>query len=129
MGQELAKLNCRGYNDGLGGGTFIGLPPIRTYGKPALRDKIVPEVLSGKKLCALAITEAFAGSDVTGLRCYCKKVEGGWRVTGTKVLRHAFETWSFPSKAYHPRNGSQMGHLLTISSSAVAPIKESLMSW
>ena len=24
MGQEIARMNCRGYNDGLGGGTFIG---------------------------------------------------------------------------------------------------------
>ncbi|KAJ3514588.1 hypothetical protein NLJ89_g2288 [Agrocybe chaxingu] len=84
MGQETAKINARGYNDGLGGGTYIGLPPIMNFGKPALRNKIVPEVFGGKKLCALAITEAFAGSDVAGLKCHAKKVDGGWRVTGTK---------------------------------------------
>lgn len=60
-----------------------GLPPILNFGQPALRDKIVPEVLAGKKFCALAISEAFAGSDVAGLRCLCKKVDGGYIVTGT----------------------------------------------
>lgn len=54
------------------------------FGKPALREKIAKEVFAGKKLCALAITEAFAGSDVAGLRCIAKRVENGWIVTGTK---------------------------------------------
>ncbi|KAF9532531.1 acyl-CoA dehydrogenase [Crepidotus variabilis] len=84
MGQETAHMAARGYQDGMGGGTYIGLPPIINFGKPALRDKIVPEVFSGKKFCALAISEAFAGSDVAGLKCLSKKVDGGYRVTGTK---------------------------------------------
>lgn len=49
---------------GAGGGTYIGLPPILNFGQPAVRDKIVGEVFAGKKLVCLAITEAFAGSDV-----------------------------------------------------------------
>ncbi|PPQ69172.1 hypothetical protein CVT26_003546 [Gymnopilus dilepis] len=78
MGQEIARAHSRGYQDGSGGGTYIGLPPILNFGKPALREKIAEEVFSGKKLCALAITEAFAGSDVAGLKCHAKKVDGGW---------------------------------------------------
>ena len=74
-----------------------GLPPIINFGKPALRDKIVEEVFAGKKLCALAITEAFAGSDVAGLKCHAKKVEGGYRVTGTYVISQAVRCiWSWP---------------------------------
>ncbi|KAF9048416.1 acyl-CoA dehydrogenase [Panaeolus papilionaceus] len=84
MGEEIARIHARGYNDGMGGGTYIGLPPIMNFGKPHIRDRIVAEVFAGKKLCALAITEAFAGSDVAGLKCLAKKVEGGYRVTGTK---------------------------------------------
>lgn len=53
------------------------------FGKPALRDKIVQEVLGGKKLVCLCISEAFAGSDVAGLKCHAKRVENGWIVTGT----------------------------------------------
>lgn len=101
MAQEVARLNTRGYYDGLGGGTYIGeslldimflsaclqpfegLPPILNFGKPALRDKIIPEVLDGKKLVCLCISEAFAGSDVAGLKCYAKRVADGWVVTGT----------------------------------------------
>jgi alkylation response protein AidB-like acyl-CoA dehydrogenase len=55
------------------------------FGNPELAKRITQEVFSGKKLCALAITEAFAGSDVAGLRCHAKKVDGGYIVTGTYV--------------------------------------------
>ncbi|KAF8896257.1 acyl-CoA dehydrogenase [Infundibulicybe gibba] len=83
MAQEVARINSRGYYDGMGGGTFIGLPPIFNYGKPALREKITAEVFAGKKLVCLAISEAFAGSDVAGLKCHAKRVENGWVVNGT----------------------------------------------
>ncbi|KAF9468150.1 acyl-CoA dehydrogenase [Collybia nuda] len=78
ISQEMARIHARGYSDGLGGGTCIGLPPILNFGKPALRDKIVPEVLAGKKFICLAVTEAFAGSDVAGLKCSAKRVSDGW---------------------------------------------------
>ncbi|KAJ8521124.1 hypothetical protein ONZ45_g2176 [Pleurotus djamor] len=86
MAQELGRLNARGYTDGLGGGTAIGLPPVMNFAEPHIRDRVLEEVFSGKKFICLAITEAFAGSDVAGLRCYAKKTEDGkhWIVTGTK---------------------------------------------
>jgi alkylation response protein AidB-like acyl-CoA dehydrogenase len=86
MAQEIARINARGYYDGLGGGTFIGLPPVMNFGKPELRDRIFKEVITGKKHVCLAISEAFAGSDVAGLRCTAKKSSDGshWIVNGTK---------------------------------------------
>ncbi|KAJ7727303.1 acyl-CoA dehydrogenase [Mycena maculata] len=84
MAQEGTRFNARGYLDGLGGGTYIGLPPIMNFGQPAVRDKIMAEVLAGKKFVCLAITEAFAGSDVAGLKCFAEKTDKGWVVTGTK---------------------------------------------
>ncbi|KAJ7127060.1 acyl-CoA dehydrogenase/oxidase [Mycena epipterygia] len=82
--QEFSRLHARGYSDGLAGGTIIGLPPIINFAQPALRDRIVAETLSGKKSLCLAVTEAFAGSDVQGLKCRATRVEGGWVVNGTK---------------------------------------------
>ncbi|KAJ7274439.1 acyl-CoA dehydrogenase/oxidase [Mycena haematopus] len=84
MAQEGSRFHARGYLDGLGGGTYIGLPPIINFGQPAIRDKIVEEVFAGKKHVCLAITEAFAGSDVAGLKTFAKKTDKGWIVTGTK---------------------------------------------
>jgi alkylation response protein AidB-like acyl-CoA dehydrogenase len=86
MAQESGRMHARGYYDGLGGGTYIGLPPVMNFGKPALQAKVIPEVLSGKKHISLAISEAFAGSDVAGLKTTAVKSADGthYIVTGTK---------------------------------------------
>lgn len=65
---EIARFGTRGFTDGLINGGVIGLPPVLNYGSPELQAAVVPDVLSGKKYIALAISEAFAGSDVGGLQ-------------------------------------------------------------
>ncbi|TRM68485.1 acyl-CoA dehydrogenase/oxidase [Schizophyllum amplum] len=81
---ELARFSCRGFVDGLMNGMVISLPPVLNYGTPELQSRIVPEVLSGKKWIALAITEAFAGSDTSGLQTTAIRDGDYWIVTGTK---------------------------------------------
>ena len=82
---EYGRLGLRGSMDGLLAGGVIGLPPVLNYGSPALQAKVVPEILDGKKLICLAVSEAFAGSDVGGLETTAMRTEdGGWIVNGTK---------------------------------------------
>lgn len=56
------------------------------FANPQLKKKVVPAVLSGEKHISLAISEAFAGSDVAGLRCTATKSADGkyWTINGTK---------------------------------------------
>ena len=84
--QELVRLGSRGYGDGFQGGMVIGLPPVINFGSRELQAKVVPDVLAGKKFISLAISEAFAGSDVAGLRCTATKTEDGkhFIINGTK---------------------------------------------
>ncbi|KAG8918275.1 hypothetical protein FRC02_002492 [Tulasnella sp. 418] len=84
--QEFVRANARGYADGMLGGMVIGLPPVLNFGSEKLKQEVVPPVLAGKKFISLAISEAFAGSDVAGLRCTAKKTEDGkfFIVNGTK---------------------------------------------
>ena len=86
VSQEGCRHGQRGYCDGLNAGAVIGLPPVMNFGSEELRNRIVPEVLSGKKFICLAISEAFAGSDVQGLVTFAKKTEDGkhWIINGTK---------------------------------------------
>ena len=51
------------------------------YGSPELQAKVVPEVLGGKKFICLAISEAFAGSDVAGLKTTAVKTEDGSKLS------------------------------------------------
>ena len=51
----------------------IGLPPIVAHGSEALKRRIVPDVLAGQKIAALAITEPGGGSDVARLACSARR--------------------------------------------------------
>lgn len=84
--QELCRTGTRGFGDGLSAGMVIGLPPVLNFASPQLKEQIVPAVLNGDKVICLAISEAFAGSDVAGLQCHAKKTADGkhYIVNGTK---------------------------------------------
>ncbi|EIW57326.1 acyl-CoA dehydrogenase [Trametes versicolor FP-101664 SS1] len=86
VSQEIARCGARGYGDGLLSGCVIGLPPVLNFGSPELKARIVPPILSGKKFICLAVSEAYAGSDVFGLQTTATKTEDGkhWIITGTK---------------------------------------------
>ncbi|PRP88756.1 hypothetical protein PROFUN_00224 [Planoprotostelium fungivorum] len=75
--EELARLTYPSFSDSLGAGMVIGLPPVFNFGSDALKKKIVPEVLSGKKRICLAITEPFAGSDVANIQATATRTEDG----------------------------------------------------
>ncbi|KAK3681430.1 acyl-CoA dehydrogenase/oxidase [Podospora appendiculata] len=87
MSQEGVRPGCRGFQDGNMAGMVIGLTCILNYCKdPAMKKRISDEVFSGQKKICLAITEAFAGSDVAGLRATAVKTPDGkhYIVNGTK---------------------------------------------
>lgn len=67
--QELARVNARGFQDGNMAGLMISLTAVRQWANDSdLRDRVTRECLGGQKFACLAITEAFAGSDVRGIR-------------------------------------------------------------
>ncbi|OTB08968.1 hypothetical protein M426DRAFT_316259 [Hypoxylon sp. CI-4A] len=85
--QEGVRSNARGFQDGQLAGMVIGLPCVKNYMKDEQRRRaILDEVLGGKKYMCLAISEAFAGSDVAGLRTTATKTADGkhYIVNGTK---------------------------------------------
>lgn len=84
--QEVCRSGQRGFFDGFQAGMIIGLPTVLNYGTDACKKLVVDDVLDGKKFLSLAISEAFAGSDVAGLKCTAVLSEDKkfWTVTGTK---------------------------------------------
>ena len=75
--EEMSCIGYPGFQDGLACGMVIGLPPVLHFGKPALQERVLPEVLLGKKRICLAITEPFAGSDVAAIQCTAKLTPDG----------------------------------------------------
>lgn len=64
----------------------IGLPPIVAQGSNELQQRIVPGVLAGHKIAALAITEPGGGSDVARLRTTARLDGGDYVLDGEKVF-------------------------------------------
>ena len=64
----------------------IGLPPIVAHGSPALQRRVVPDVLAGEKIAALAITEPSGGSDVARIRTTARRDGDDWVIDGEKVF-------------------------------------------
>lgn len=78
VSQELVRVNARGFQDGNMAGMTIGLTAVLNFAKdPVWKKKIADEVFSGRKKACLAITEAFAGSDVAGLKTTAEKTPDG----------------------------------------------------
>ena len=64
----------------------IGLPPILRMGSDEMKRRIAPEVLSGDKIIALAITEPSGGSDVAQLKTRAERVGNKYVVNGSKMF-------------------------------------------
>jgi short/branched chain acyl-CoA dehydrogenase len=62
----------------------LGAAPIHDYGTRAQKERLLPDLLAGRKLWAFGLTEAGAGSDAGGTRTRAELVEGCWVVDGTK---------------------------------------------
>ncbi|MHC8315249.1 acyl-CoA dehydrogenase family protein [Pseudomonas sp. LB3P31] len=83
--EELMRCGSGGLVAGLGS-LDIGLPPIIKWAKPEVRDRVVPQVLSGEKISALAITEPSGGSDVANLQTRAVRDGDVYRVNGSKTF-------------------------------------------
>ncbi|MGI4819478.1 MAG: isovaleryl-CoA dehydrogenase [Janthinobacterium lividum] len=57
---------------------------IRRWGTQAQKDKYLPKLVSGEHVGSLAMSEVNAGSDVVSMKLRADKVEGGYRLNGTK---------------------------------------------
>lgn len=53
-------------------------------GSPAQKQRWLPELISGRTIGAFALTETDAGSDASAIRTRAEKVDGGWRLNGSK---------------------------------------------
>jgi acyl-CoA dehydrogenase len=64
----------------------IGLPPVVACGSDGLQRRIAPDVLAGRKIAALAITEPGAGSDVARIACRARRDGDAWIIDGEKTF-------------------------------------------
>jgi len=83
--EELARAGSGGLSAGLMSHS-IGLPPVAALGSEALKAKVLPGVISGEKISALAITEPSGGSDVANLKTTARREGDAWVINGSKTF-------------------------------------------
>jgi acyl-CoA dehydrogenase len=60
-------------------------PNLLRYGSEALKQRYLPAIARGACYFAIGLSEPDAGSDLAAVRTTGTRVDGGWRVSGTKI--------------------------------------------
>ncbi|MCP4224134.1 MAG: acyl-CoA dehydrogenase [Actinomycetia bacterium] len=85
IGQEVARCGAGGVNASLLT-SYIALPPILQGGSDRLKERVLPPVLAGDKIAALAVTEPSGGSDVAAITTRAVRDGDQYIVNGSKVF-------------------------------------------
>ncbi|MBL0149576.1 MAG: acyl-CoA dehydrogenase family protein [Ideonella sp.] len=64
----------------------VALVPIMQFGSEALKRRIAPEVLAGRKLMAIGLTEPSGGSDLAAVRTRAVRKGDRWILNGSKTF-------------------------------------------
>ncbi len=83
--EEMMRSTSGGLVAGLGS-LDIALPPIAKWANDAIKQRVVPEVISGKKIAALAISEPKGGSDVANIKTHAVQEGDFYRINGSKIF-------------------------------------------
>lgn len=63
---------------------YLAAEPLIQAGTPAQQSQFLTPLSAGR-LASFALTEPGAGSDVAGIRSRASRVDGGWRLNGSKI--------------------------------------------
>jgi acyl-CoA dehydrogenase len=85
VSEELARTGCGGLVASLMSHS-IGAPPVMHAGSAAMKARVLPDVIAGRKIFALAITEPSGGSDVAALKTTARRDGGHYVVDGEKIF-------------------------------------------
>ncbi|HEU5115513.1 MAG TPA: acyl-CoA dehydrogenase family protein, partial [Isosphaeraceae bacterium] len=67
-------------------GCIGAVDPLRTFGSPEQKSRILPKLASGERLSGFALTEPCAGSDLTALRTTAYRDGDDYVVNGEKLF-------------------------------------------
>ena len=74
-----------GYRSACSVQSSLVMYPIHKFGTEQQREKYLPKLASGEFIGCFGLTEPDAGSDPGSMKSRAKKVDGGYRLTGTKM--------------------------------------------
>jgi glutaryl-CoA dehydrogenase len=74
-----------GYRSAMSVQSSLVMHPIHAYGSEAQRAKYLPGLARGQLIGCFGLTEPDAGSDPGGMRTRAQKIDGGYRLSGSKM--------------------------------------------
>ncbi len=86
LAEELARSRCLSLAMAVGVHTDMASPHLYYTGSEALKEKYLPAICCGEKLCAIAVTEPGGGSDVAAIRTRARRVGDRYVLTGSKMF-------------------------------------------
>ncbi|MFA3915606.1 acyl-CoA dehydrogenase [Ruegeria hyattellae] len=84
VAREIERVDS-GYRSMMSVQSSLVMYPIYAYGSEDQRRKYLPKLASGAFIGCFGLTEPDAGSDPAGMTTRAEKIEGGYRLTGTKM--------------------------------------------
>ncbi|MBC6408281.1 MAG: acyl-CoA dehydrogenase [Rhodobacteraceae bacterium] len=99
VAREIERVDS-GYRSMMSVQSSLVMYPIYAYGSEEQRQKYLPKLASGEWIGCFGLTEPDAGSDPAGMKTRAEKIEGGYRLTGSKTwisnspLADVFVVWA-----------------------------------
>ncbi|OQW48055.1 MAG: acyl-CoA dehydrogenase [Proteobacteria bacterium SG_bin6] len=84
IAREIERIDS-GYRSMMSVQSSLVMFPIHEYGSDEQRRRHLPGLASGEKIGAFGLTEPDAGSDPGGMLTRAEKIDGGYRLSGTKT--------------------------------------------
>ncbi|WP_349570337.1 acyl-CoA dehydrogenase [Azotobacter salinestris] len=84
IAREVERIDS-GYRSMLSVQSSLVMLPIFEFGTEAQKQKYLPRLASGEWIGCFGLTEPDHGSDPGSMACRAKKVDGGYRLTGSKM--------------------------------------------
>jgi glutaryl-CoA dehydrogenase len=84
VAREIERVDS-GYRSMMSVQSSLVMYPIYAYGDESQRKKFLPKLASGEFVGCFGLTEPDAGSDPAGMKTRADKIDGGYRISGTKM--------------------------------------------
>ncbi len=86
LAEELGRSTFGGFAVTVTVHTDMASPHLANFGSPEQLERYLPPLTRGEKVCAVAVTEPDAGSDVAGIRTRAVRDGDHWVLNGSKMF-------------------------------------------
>lgn len=84
IAREVERVDS-GYRSAMSVQSSLVMHPIYTFGSEEQKERFLPKLATGEWIGCFGLTEPDAGSDPASMKTRAEKVEGGYRLTGSKM--------------------------------------------